>query len=385
MAPKVLMVAGEASADSHAAHLVDFLKQEFPGAEIYGVGGEALAAQGMDIVVRSETLNAVGLTDWLDRVGEVLGGFKKIVGLIRSRRPDFAVLLDLPDFNLRLAKRLKAAGIPVYYYISPQVWAWRRYRIRKIRRYVDKMLVVFPFEETFYRKHGVEVTFVGHPLMESIEPRSAYREAGAVRAAPRLGLLPGSRLSELSHHGALLDEVVHRLRRRYPRAEFRVPLASTVSEAQMRTHIRSPYVELVGGGARSVYEWADCALIASGTATLEAALVGVPFALFYRVSRFTAFAFRFFIRYRGFLGMPNVLLGREAIREFFQDDATADKLYEECVRLVESEKDREQCLASLRACRSLLGGPGASRRVASELRAAWNTLGGGGLLEPLPS
>ncbi len=385
MALKVLLVAGEASADSHAARLVDALKESEPDIEFFGVGGAELAGRGMDIVVRSESLNAVGLTDWLDRVGEILASFRKIEGLIESRRPDCAILLDLPDFNLKLAGKLKAAGIPVYYYISPQVWAWRRYRIRKIRKYVDKMLVVFPFEEAFYKKHGVEVTFVGHPLLETIEPRAGYRAPEAIHESPRIGLLPGSRLSELSHHGALLDEVISRLKSRYPKAVFRVPLASTLSEAQVREHIRSPGVEFVAGGARSVYEWADCALVASGTATLEAALVGVPFALYYKVSGFTAFAFHFLIRYRSFIGMPNLLLGRLAVKEFFQNDASADNLVAECERLIDKDGEREEVLASLRACRALLGGTGASRRAAAAVRAAWRGLRRGGGLEPIPA
>ncbi len=385
MAPKVLIVAGEASADSHAARLVEALSALTPGIEFYGVGGAALAAQGVDIVVRSETLNVVGLTDWLGRFWEVLGGFRKIAKLIASRRPDFAILLDLPDFNLRLAKRLKAAGIPVFYYISPQVWAWRRYRIRKIHRYVDKMLVVFPFEEPFYRKHGVEAKFVGHPLVESIQSRTVYRHPQAVRSAPRIGLLPGSRPSEVFHHGPLLDQVVERLRSRYPSAEFQVPLASTVSESLVRAHLRAPGIEFVEGGASSVYEWADCALIASGTATLEAALTGVPFALYCRVSGFTAFAFRFLIRYRGFLAMPNLLLGREVVKEFFQQGASAARLYDECVRLIESESSRAQCLTDLKACRTALNGPGPGRGAAAEVLAAWQSLGRGGVLESLPA
>jgi lipid-A-disaccharide synthase len=389
MTTRVLMVAGEASADSHAARLLHSLRESHADLEVYGVGGASLAALGMDIVVRSESLNAVGLTDWMDRLSEVLGSFRKVAGLIETRRPDYAILLDLPDFNLRLAKKLKAAGIPVVYYISPQVWAWRRYRMRTIRRVVDKMLLVFPFEENFYRRYGVPATFVGHPLLDTIEPRGKYRSGESVRKAPRIGLLPGSRLSELSHHGTLLDGVIRIVREKYPHAEFRVPVASTLNEAQIRAHIRSEGVELVEGGARSVYEWADCALIASGTATLEAALVGIPFALYYRVSGVSAFALRFLIRYQGFLGMPNLLLKREAVKEFFQSAATPERLAADCIRLVESKEGREACVRSLKECRSSLGGPGASRRAAAEVAAFWRSVGtvgaGGGGREPLPA
>src|SRR5690606_18824870 len=161
-----------------------------PLARFFGVGGSACLAEGMELVLNSESLNVVGITDWMDRVGEVLGGYRAVVREIRRRRPDAAVLLDLPDFNLKLAAKLKAAEILVGYYISPQVWAWRKYRIRTIRRYVDTMLVVFPFEREFYRAHGVEVRFVGHPLVDSIEERRSYRSPDEIRSSPRVALLP---------------------------------------------------------------------------------------------------------------------------------------------------------------------------------------------------
>jgi lipid-A-disaccharide synthase len=385
MALRVLMVAGEASADTHAARLVDALKEEAPDLELYGVGGAALADRGMDIVVRNDTLNAVGLNDWMDRAGEILGAFNKVAGLISSRRPDLAILLDLPDFNLRLARRLKAAGIPVVYYISPQVWAWRKYRIRTIRRVVDKMLVVFPFEEAFYRKHGVEVSFVGHPLLETLQPRTGYRTAPEILRAPRIGLLPGSRLSELAHHGKVLSEVARKLRDRYPGAQFRVPLASTISEDQIRAHLDVPQMEIVPGGAEPVYRWADCALVASGTATLEAALVGVPFTIFYRMTRLSGFALKYVFRYRNFFGMPNLLLGREAVREVLLSDFSPERLVDETVRLLESEEARSRCLSDLSACRALLGRPGASRRVAAEAIGTLRPSTAGGAFEPQPA
>jgi lipid-A-disaccharide synthase len=362
-------VAGEASADLHASALLRELKAIEPGVDCFGVGGQELRREGMDIVVPAEDLNVVGIADWLGRWKQVLGSYRKVCDTAASRKPDCAVLLDLPDFNLRLARRLREQGVSVVYYISPQVWAWRQYRVKTIRKYVDRMLVVFPFESEFYRQRDVEVEFVGHPLLDRIEPRAAFRDQPQVLAAPRIAVLPGSRKSELGHHAALVNETVRRLRARFPGAEFRLPVASTLSPSEIRQAIPETAVQLVDGPASAVLAWADCALVASGTATLETALVGTPFCLFYIVSPTTGWVIDYLLRYRGFYGMPNLLHRREVVREFVQKRARPEALFGEIEHLITDAAYRQEMAEALRSCRFLLGQSGASARAARQVQS----------------
>lgn len=363
---RLLIVAGEASADLHAAALLSELKRMEPSLTCYGVGGDALAAEGMEITVDARALNVVGISDWFDRAGEVVGSYRKLMATIRERKPDCALLLDLPDFNLMLAKKLKKMGVPVVYYISPQVWAWRKYRVRKIQKNVARMLVVFPFEKEFYQTHGVDVEFVGHPLLDSLSARPESRSHMEVLAAPRIALLPGSRQSEIKYHGDIIQELASRLKAKFPEATLRVPVASTLSRDFVEKSL-GKQVELVDGKSRQVLEWADLAVVASGTATLETALIGTPFCLFYKVSPSSAWIFNHLVRYRGFIGMPNLLHGREVVKEFFQANANAGELFGECERLVEDSEYRQRQSRELLECREKLGKVGASRRAAEQV------------------
>jgi lipid-A-disaccharide synthase len=385
----VFIVAGEASADLHAAELVRELKASGARFHFFGVGGSELAREGMRIDVNAADLSIVGFTGWWEKLGGAYAGYKKLCRRIRAEKPDVAILLDLPDFNLMMARQLKKAGVPVIYYISPQVWAWRKYRIHKIKKYVDKMVVLFPFEKEFYEKHGVDVEFAGHPLVDMVPHRKTYRAAAEVEAAPRFALLPGSRKSEIRLHGPILKDVVAALRISYPDAQFRVPIASTVDPALVREYL-GEQVELVAGNAYEVLSWADVAVVASGTATLETALIGTPFFLFYKFSSLNAFLFRYLVRYKHFVGMPNILLGREVAKELILDRATPKALFEECIHLIEEPAYRQSVTEDLLRCRLLLGESGASHRAArvvADFLSRTPKLSGGPTIElaPLPT
>lgn len=364
---KLFLVAGEASADMHGADLVRELRGHVTDLSVYGVGGSLLAAQGMELAVDCRSVNVVGATDWLDMIGGVLRAYRKLLRLLRERRPDCAVLMDLPDFNLRLARKIHRLGIPVVYYISPQVWAWRKYRVKTIRRFVDRMLVLFPFEKSFYDSHGVDAVFVGHPLADRVKRRSQYRPFQERKESPRVALLPGSRKSELEHHGPMLGVLVGELRKRYPAVQIKVPIATTLSLEEVRDTIQADGVEWVSGRAPDVVAWADIAVVASGTATLETALVGTPFCIFYRIAMISNFLRKYIVRYKGFLGMPNLLHGREVVREFFQEPATVSSLLSESVRLIEDPTYYDRMAEDLGACRRLLGTGGATFRAAAEI------------------
>ncbi len=278
---KILMVAGEASADLHGSHLLREIKSKCPGGvQAFGVGGEKLRAEGMEILVEAQDLSIIGVTAVVKRLPELLGYFNGLVKTAKKEKPDLAILMDLPDFNLRLAKKLKRLGIPILYYISPQVWAWRQGRVNHIRKYVDHMLVLFPFEKDFYDRFGVRSTFVGHPLLDFLPKKTEYRASVDILKGPRLALLPGSRRSELEHHRDLLLGVVDRLAKKFPDLEVRLPVAATLSLDWVRELYNHPRISIESGNAYDVLCWADAAGVASGTATLETALIGTPFCLY---------------------------------------------------------------------------------------------------------
>lgn len=363
---KIFIVAGEASADTHASLLVKQLLSAHPGLRFFGVGGKQLRDLGVELIASAHQLNVVGTTDWMNKAGEVWRTYRKVVERIEKDVPDVAILLDLPDFNLRLAKRLKKRGVPVVYYISPQVWAWRRYRLKTIRKYVDRMLVVFPFEKEFYDKHGIESVFVGHPLIEECRANFNTRDRSIRLESPRVALLPGSRRSELHYHGHLVRQFITEFKAKYPHCQFRIPVAQTLTHEEVRDAVGNE-AELVDCKATDVYEWCDFALVASGTATLEAGLTGVPFALFYKVSQVSNLIYRFYIRWKKCVGLPNILHQREVAREFFQSKATVENLVTEGSKLLEDDGYRDLMIAELKQCRSLLGSRGASERAATEV------------------
>jgi len=363
----LFLVAGEASSDMHAARVLAELRAIAPGVECFGVGGSNLRAEGMDVVADARRLGIVGLFGGWGKVRDALGAYSSVKRAVRVRGASVALLMDLPDFNLTIARELRRLGVPIVYYISPQVWAWRKYRVRKIRRLVHRMLVVFPFEREFYQAHGIPAEFVGHPLLEVIEPRESFRPQEQIAYDPVIAMLPGSRASELRQHATLLRDTGERIRQRYPRARLVVPVASTLSEGEVREAFPEPWFELEIAGGQSALRQADLALVASGTATLEAALVGTPFCLFYRLGWASRWAFDNIVRYRGFLGMPNLLLGQEVVRELLNSEATAENLFEECRRLIEDKAARDECARSLTSCREILAGGHASRLVAERL------------------
>lgn len=366
MAYNVFVVAGEASADIHAASLVKEFKRLHPNTRFFGVGGPALEGEGVEIIVPSSKLSVVGISDWLDRAGEVFGAYRTVKKTVLRRRPDLAVLLDLPDFNLNIAKHLKKIRTPIAYYISPQVWAWRKYRVKKIQRLVDQMMVVFPFEKDFYAKHEIDVEFVGHPLLEQVSAREEYRSTQEILRSPRVAILPGSRKSEIRYHDQILKDTIATLLKDFPYAEIKLPVAPTLSPDGVKASLGDMLsnVSIVEGKAREVMAWADVALVASGTATLECALIGTPFCLFYKASPSSAWIFKNIVRYRNFIGMPNLLLEKEIVKEFFQEKACAEALSGEVQQILQDAGYREQMIQNLARCRSLLGVSGASQRAA---------------------
>ncbi|MBI1861940.1 MAG: lipid-A-disaccharide synthase [Deltaproteobacteria bacterium] len=358
---RVLIVAGEASADICGAEMVESLAHD---ARFVGVGGEKMRAAGAELVFGASEFSLFGVGELIGKLREVWGKYRRLVRLVKTEKWDAAVLIDLPDINLRLAKHLKRRGIPVCYYVSPQLWAWRSGRINQIRRSVDQMLVLFPFEEGYYRKRSVNATFVGHPLTRQLEERNPVSWGGTIR----FGVLPGSRWSEIRYHVPILARAIRILQARYPGAAFEVPVPTTLDGKTIEDLFRQHGALGVEITANSLETFRTChvALVASGTATLEAALIGIPFCIFYRVSRSSKFLYDLLIDVPH-IGMPNLLVGREIVREFFQERATPDALAAEAIRLVEEVPYRDDQIGHLRECRRSLEKPKSAHDAAGWL------------------
>ena len=372
MPEEILIVAGEASADLHAARALEELKRLRPGLRAFGVGGPRLREAGLEVVAPAEEISVMGLFEVLPRLPRILGILRALAREAEARRPRAALLVDLPDFNLRLAGKLKKLGIKVVYYVSPTIWAWRKGRARKIARRVDRMLCILPFEERFYDGTGVSARFVGHPFAERPppEPPERYRrELGLDAARTTVALVPGSRPGELARIFPPMLEAAERIHRSHPDAQFVVPVAPTLADEQVRPYLASHAtldVKLVPGHAEEAVGASDAALVKSGTATLEAGLMLRPMVIVYRLSWLTYLVGRLFVRIAHF-GLVNILAGRRIVPELLQREASAERMAGEVERLLEDPAARRTQLDALAEVRASLGSPGAARRVAEEI------------------
>jgi lipid-A-disaccharide synthase len=378
---RIFISAGEASGELYGALLVEALREELrergqtSEPEFFGMGGDAMRRAGCDLVVDAHEIAVVGLAEVVEHLPRIYRLFRKVVREVERRRPDLAVLIDFPDFNFRLARQLHRRGTPVVYYVSPQLWAWRQSRIALVRKYVRKMLVIFPFEQKFYSKHGVKAEFVGHPLAE-IERPSVSREQFAARyqldsAKTWIALLPGSRQGEVSRIFPTLLKAAQLLGGDYV---YIVPVASTLSEAWMRSIVRigaGPHVVFTDD-AQSTLAHCRVAVVASGTSTLQAALMGTPFAMVYRVSPLTWNLGRRLVKVDRF-AMPNLIAEQEIVPELVQDDFTAERVASEIRRLLPDGADRQQMIQAFEEVRRRLQADSsnynASRRAAGAILA----------------
>jgi len=357
---RVALSAGEASGDQYGAELIRALGAAHPGAvECFGLGGERMAEAGCETVVTARDVAVVGLFEVVSHLPGIYRHFHRLLAEVDRRKPDVAVLIDYPDWNLRLAKQLHRRGIPVVYYVSPQLWAWRRGRVRQVRRYVRQMLVIFPFERDFYDRHGVEAEFVGHPLCEQRPPQVGRDEFaqrwGLDASRPWIALLPGSRRKELRLN---LPEMLGAAARLGGEFEFVLPVASTLDPAWVLQQIAECAAKVdvkLADDARAALLHARAAVVASGTATVEAALIGTPFVMVYRLSRLTWELGRRLVRVPHY-GMVNLIAGREVVPELIQEDFTAERVESALRPLLADGAERLQMVEELAEVRMRLCG-----------------------------
>ncbi|MFL5298716.1 MAG: lipid-A-disaccharide synthase [Anaeromyxobacteraceae bacterium] len=370
--PEVFIVATEASADLHAARVLEELRLLRPGTLAFGMGGPRLRAAGLDTLHRAEEMSVMGLVEVLPAIPRILRILGDLSRAAAERRPVAALLVDSPDFNLRLAKRLKKLGIPVVYYVSPSVWAWRQGRVKTIRKVVDRMLCILPFEERFYEGTGVSARFVGHPLAERPAPHApeTYRAAlGLEVGRTTVALVPGSRHAEIERILPAMLDAADRVREKHPDVQFVVPVAPTLREDALAPHLARHAtldVTLVAGRADEVVGASDAALVKSGTSTLEAALMLRPMVVVYRMSWLSALVARWMLKV-AHVALVNLLAGRRLVPELLQGEARGDRMAIELERLLGDPAAREAQLSGLREVRASLGEPGAPRRVAEEI------------------
>lgn len=368
-APQVLVIAGEASGDSHAAELVAALQAQRPDLTFFGMGGSRLAARGVELLYGAHEVNVMGITEVLPKIPRILQVMRGLAQAAAERRPVCAILVDIPDFNLRMAAKLKALGIPVAYYVSPMIWAWRRGRVKTIKRLVDRMLCILPFEEDFYREAGVPVRYVGSPVVEQVptpDTATHFRERlGLSTEAPTLALLPGSRMSEIRRILPTMVGAAKQLAAERPGLQIVVPVAPTIPREEITSRFEGSGLNpvLVDGRAPEVVGASDAAVVASGTATLEAGLMLRPLVVVYRVSFLTYLVGRLMLKV-AHVALVNLLAGRRLVPELLQHEMTPERIAGEVRRVWVPGTPRDEVVQGLVEVRGRLGGGGAAHRAA---------------------
>ena len=369
----LLIIAGETSGDQHGAEMVRALRDDFPDLPIFGVGGDHLRAAGVETLFDVEALNVVGLVEVLAKVPSGLLMARRLLRVARERGTRVVVVIDAPGFNLPFARWAKQAGLRVVYYVSPQIWAWRRNRVHKVARRVEKMLTLFPFEVPFYAAAGVDAEYVGHPFLDRLpdlpERSDAARALGLDETRPIVALLPGSRRREVEH---LLEQMLGALsliRDHLPEAQGVLPVAPTVPDAVAKvvSDFSGP-LTVVDQQSLTALRAADFALVASGTATLEAGLIGTPMVIVYRVNRLTAWLARRLLRVPH-LGLINIVAGRQVVPELLQDAVSPSAICDSALSVLQDPAESARIMDELTALRATMGEGGGSRRAAASVGA----------------
>ncbi len=372
MSKKVMISAGEASGELYGALLSKEIKKNWPDTEIFGIGGPRMESEGVALI--APISHSFGIIEVVKHLGEIRRSFKKAKEALLNKRPDILVLIDYPDFNIPLAKKAKSAGIPILYYVSPQVWAWRRGRVKKIASLVDKIAVLFPFEVDYYKDTGLPCEFVGHPVAETININQTKEELkqtlGLSPHKPVITLLPGSRPTELQRHLPLLKKVALKIHNEFPEFQIVVPLA----QGTELTEELMDYITVIKNRTGEAVACSEASAVASGTATLETALLETPLVVFYKLSPFTFFFAKLLAKVK-YISLVNLLSGEKVVEELIQKDAAPDKIFSELKKILKDTSYRSDMISKLKKIRETMGKRRASAKVASIVgeTAGWNS------------
>jgi len=372
MKKSILVVAGEVSGDLHASKVVQACRAQSPETVFWGIGGDHLKAEGVELLQHTDQMSVMGIAEVLKHYRFFKTVMKQILAEVETRRPDAALLVDYPGFNLRLAAELKKRGVKVYYYISPKVWAWNKKRIPKMARVIDRLMVIFPFEADVFKGTGLQVDYVGNPLVEQID--------GFLKTEPmdlpwqgtrRIALLPGSRRQEIERILPTILSAAKRIEAQVPEVSFMIAtpnekVAAMVNEKLSETKDQPSCLNVVCGEAREAMRQAEAAIVTSGTATLETALINTPHVLVYKTSAFTYWFARSVVKVK-FIGLVNLVAGKSVTPEILQDEATPQRLADETLKLMSATPGRQTMLEGFAEVRNRLGDKKAASTVAAIL------------------
>lgn len=363
-----MIIAGEASGDMHGAKLASAIQCRFGKSFLFGVGSDAMHAAGVRLLIDAKELAVVGITEVFSKLPTIYRAMGTVKKALRSIRPDLLILIDFPDFNFRIAAIAKQLNIPVLYYISPQIWAWRQNRVKKVKRLVDHMAVILPFETDFYRKFDVPVTFVGHPLLDRIPPPAENALEIDDSGETIVGLLPGSRGKEVATLLPAMLEAAQLMKQSIPAVKFLVSCSTSIDadflESIVGRYANAIDIEIVKGTVAPVFQKSRLLVAASGTVTLEAALHGIPTVIVYKVSPLSYWLGKRLIKVNH-IGIANLIAQKELFPELIQENATPTAIAETACDLLSDQKRFNMIQTELAGIRGLLGGAGASDRVAA--------------------
>ncbi len=367
---RALIVTGEASGDLHGANLIQAAAEIDPDLKFFGVGGSRMAEAGCDILIEGETIAVMGLVEVIGHFPVIYQAFQHLKGILHgSERPDLLILIDFPDFNLRLAKQAQKAGVPVLYYVSPQVWAWRRGRVKKIARVVDRLAAILPFEPDFYKGQDIEVEYVGNPLLDDAvitQDRDAFLlQHGLADDRPLVGLFPGSRHNELKFNFETIIAAAEKILQSKPEVQFVLPVAPSFDRQLFEDRLAGASfpVTLSQSSIYDVANACDAVITVSGTVTLQVALTGTPMAILYKMSPLTYQIGKRLVNVPH-IGLANIVAGRRVVREFIQDEASPANLAGEVLRILEDQPYRQHIVEGLGMVRQQMGEGGCSKKVA---------------------
>jgi lipid-A-disaccharide synthase len=367
LSPKIMLIAGEASGDLYGAHLVKSLRSYLPEGRFYGIGGVHMQKEGVTLIQEISRLGVTGVWEVLTKLNTIRKVYFQVLHTLKTSRPDLLILIDYPDFNLRVARIAKKLKIPIVYYISPQVWAWRQNRIYLIARLITKMIVIFPFEQELYQKVGVDVTWVGHPLIDLVKPKLNKTEFcnqyGLDPSRPLIGLLPGSRENEIKRLYPVMRSAADLISKQNSQIQLILPLAPSIPEELPLKFPGQTPVQIIKNRGYEAMNAADLLIVASGTVTVEAALLKVPMIITYKLSPLTYALGKRLIRIP-YIGMVNLVAEKQLAPELIQQDATPERIAQEALKLLKDPAKLMAIREELARVKEKLGEPGASNRAA---------------------